>query len=629
MSEGEARGALQGRWLAGPLCIALVGAGMLSWTWGTWPNVLVDFGRELYVAWRLSEGQVLYRDIAYFNGPLSPYLNALWFELFGTSLRTLVLCNGVLLLALTSLLYSLLARVSDRLGATAGCLVFATVFAFNQVDAVGNDNYLTPYSHEVTHGLLLSLSALYGLSRYRGRPALWAPVCGLALGLVWLTKAEIFLAAALALGAGLALTWWLEQRPARATFAAAGSFAAAALLPPLSALALLRLAMPGREAVAGVLGSWKWVLKGELTGQHFYRATLGVLDLEANLSALGWWSAGYAVCILALLGLQRASGGMAPEGSRLARWLPPACGLASFAALGLLNLNWAEALRPLPIAMLLLLAVYCAGLARRNALGNSEVLRIALLVFALALLAKVILRVRLDQYGFALAMPAALILCVALVSWLPAIAGRYAASGAIMRAGALGAISAALLSLLWVTALRIDERTAAVGEGGDRFLAGFRAPAFNAALDEIERRFREDDSLVVLPEGVMLNYLARRLNPTGHINFMPPELIIFGEDRILEALRADPPDYVALTHKDTREYGFDLFGRGYGRKIFAWVTRNYRSVALFGSPPLQRGTEFGIRLMQRRSQPQSKKRNQKMDHRAFTPSHQSIFLPSS
>lgn len=28
-------------------------------TWGTWPDVLIDFGRELYVPWRLSLGERL------------------------------------------------------------------------------------------------------------------------------------------------------------------------------------------------------------------------------------------------------------------------------------------------------------------------------------------------------------------------------------------------------------------------------------------------------------------------------------------------------------------------------------------------------------------------------------------
>ena len=33
--------------------------GMLCWSWGTWPHPYVDFGRELYVPWRLGEGEVL------------------------------------------------------------------------------------------------------------------------------------------------------------------------------------------------------------------------------------------------------------------------------------------------------------------------------------------------------------------------------------------------------------------------------------------------------------------------------------------------------------------------------------------------------------------------------------------
>jgi len=45
------------RW-GGPFVIAIAAGAMLRWTWGTWPDVLVDFGRELYVAWRLAEGEV-------------------------------------------------------------------------------------------------------------------------------------------------------------------------------------------------------------------------------------------------------------------------------------------------------------------------------------------------------------------------------------------------------------------------------------------------------------------------------------------------------------------------------------------------------------------------------------------
>src|SRR5207244_2348842 len=79
--------------LLGPLVLLGLGAALFVWTRDTWPDVVVDFGRELYVPWRLSAGAVLYRDIAWFNGPFSAYANALLFRLAGPSLQVLVAVN--------------------------------------------------------------------------------------------------------------------------------------------------------------------------------------------------------------------------------------------------------------------------------------------------------------------------------------------------------------------------------------------------------------------------------------------------------------------------------------------------------------------------------------------------------
>src|SRR5580765_937542 len=102
------------KWL-GPLLGFAVALAMLLWTWGTWPDPLVDFGGELYVPWRLAEGDVLYRDVAYFTGPLSPYLNAALFRVFGTSLLALVLLNLLVLAGIAALLHRLLARIAGEL----------------------------------------------------------------------------------------------------------------------------------------------------------------------------------------------------------------------------------------------------------------------------------------------------------------------------------------------------------------------------------------------------------------------------------------------------------------------------------------------------------------------------------
>ena len=187
----------------GPLVVAVVAVAMLTWTWGRWLNLLVDFGGELYVAWRIAAGEVLYRDLAYFTGPLSPYVNALWFSWFGTGLWTLVVANLVLVGLLTALLYRLLAILGDRLSATVGCVVFLVAFAFSTIGD-GNYNFVCPYSHEALHGTLLALAALSSLGAWlRSGRSRWILCAGAMLGLCFLTKGEIFVALALALATGL------------------------------------------------------------------------------------------------------------------------------------------------------------------------------------------------------------------------------------------------------------------------------------------------------------------------------------------------------------------------------------------------------------------------------------------
>src|SRR5215475_14895252 len=104
------------RWI-GPTAILAGAAIMLAWTWGTWPDVLIDFGAQLYIPWQLTEGKVLYRDVTDFNGPLSPYFNAALFRVFGVGLWTLVFANLLILAGLVVLLRWMLRQIASALAA--------------------------------------------------------------------------------------------------------------------------------------------------------------------------------------------------------------------------------------------------------------------------------------------------------------------------------------------------------------------------------------------------------------------------------------------------------------------------------------------------------------------------------
>jgi len=572
-------------WKAALLLFA-VGSALGAWSWGKWPDALVDFGRELYVPWRLAAGEDLYADIAWFNGPLSAWFNALAFRAFGVGLATLVWLNLALLAITTWLAWQLLARASDAGAATLACLVFLGVFAFGQTFPLGNYNFVTPYSHELTHGLLLALLGVWCLARADGpRSLAWAAASGVALGLAFLTKPEVFVAAAAGSLAALATA----PLPSRAR--AAAVFLIGAALAPLLA---------GMCSRAAVLGAWPHVLDPELRAQTFYRFGMGLDDPTASVERMLRWAAFYAAALGVPLALGRWARGAAGRPAAVATFL-------AYAGLPLLargRIDWRHLAAPWPLFLAALVVLAALHVARAARGGASEprgaaATRLALAVLALALLGKMLLNARLEHYGFVLALPATLCLVVAAVRDFPDFLEQRGSRAGLVPAAVLGLIAAGVGHHLVETQRWYRLKTNPVGHGADAFLGAVRGRYAAEIVAEIERVARPDATLLVLPEGVMLNYLARRRNPTPYVNFMPPEMILFGEDAILESIRRAAPDFVALVHKDTSEYGARFFGRDYGERLARWVQQDYEEVRRVGAPPFV-DERFGIALLRRR-----------------------------
>src|ERR1700736_2257824 len=79
--------------IAGAAALAGAGAFFIATSWRKWPDPLIDFGQQLYNAWQLANGAVLYRDIGCLYGPLSEYFNAAVFRIFGPGLIIVVFAN--------------------------------------------------------------------------------------------------------------------------------------------------------------------------------------------------------------------------------------------------------------------------------------------------------------------------------------------------------------------------------------------------------------------------------------------------------------------------------------------------------------------------------------------------------
>jgi len=567
------------------LALGALGA-VLAWrSWATWPDVQVDFGRELYAAWQLSAGAVLYRDIAWFNGPLSAYWNALLFRLFGAGLATLVWANLALLGLFVALLFGLLRRAAGDAGAFVGCAVGLLVFAFGQYARIHNYNFVTPYSHEITHGVLLSLGALACLSVHArgGRPR-WLALAAALAGLVLLTKVEVALALCAAL---IAYTVWL-QRDRRGDARWLGLIA----LAPLCAFALLAGPLGAEEALRGVAAPWL-SLASPVSGLPLYREIAGLHAPGTALLIIAVVAAALAGLLGISVWVDRAV--QRPVPRRVA------AGLAFVAPLVLLwplGSDLRLALRPLPFVLLGLLAAlwWRRGSSDERAVGEDAALA-ALCVFALALLGKIVLGVQVAGYGFALAWPGAAFVVALAVGRLPSLVVRGGTeSWSSTRACVLALVVLFCAAHLVDGQRWLDANRTAVGSGADAFVADERGAVAAQALAILEREFEPGATLVVLPEGVMLNYLARRRSSVPYINFMPPELLLFDESEMVRALDRSPPDAVVLWHKDTAEYGVPLFGRDYGRALYGWVEEHTERVEVVVEVPLQRPRSLGLEV---------------------------------
>jgi hypothetical protein len=583
----------------GPLLLAVAFAYLTVWSWGRWPDPVVDFGRELYVPWQISQGRLLEVDLVTCYGPFSHLFNGACFRLFGASLQTLVAVNLVLLAGITAVLYAVVRQLSTRLAAGLCGLLFLVGFGFAHLMFMGNFNFVTPYSHEATHGFAFGVAGLFCFLRLAATNRLrWVAGLGGCTGLAFLTKPEMFIPIAGAAGVGMGL--WLWGRRFEGTkLRSVTTFVAAAAAPVALAAGYLWVRLPLYLALKATFGAWALVGNSRLTSNPFYLNSMG-LDYPALALRATAWVAAWAGMLLGpplVIACLMRDGGRRPRVAgavvggallilmvALDRWM-------AWAFAGCLMLTGLAVLGPWQAA---LLARHWAD-ARQRAWRMG---RVVVLLFAGLMLLKMILNNRFQQYGFVLGVMGTLVLVVALVDWIPAGLEARGRRGWVFRAAAATFVAVLTVGLMGISGNCMKAKKAVVGFGPDVFVADERGPAMQDMAAYVAGTTEPGQTLTVLPEGAMLNFLTRRRSAVPFIAYTPPDEAMFGEDRMFAALQAGRPDYVAVLSRWTDNFGPARFGIDYDTRISAWLRDHYSAVHLSGGMPFA-GSEFGILLLRR------------------------------
>jgi hypothetical protein len=353
---------------------------------------------------------------------------------------------------------------------------------------------------------------------------------------------------------------------------------------------------------------------------HFYRLIAGTLELKGSLTSMGQAIIYYD--LLAVFGLICAFLVAKLPRKSLQIIAASIIGLGFSAAITIHALN--EPYLWVYVVMSGLPIILCgaAGVLFHQIVANKnpEQARkrkplFLFALFSLGFISKIALNVHSFHYGFVLAMPASLVCIWVLMDAFPGFLDRkFPGTRRVPSVIGLAFIYGILVSHFNLSFFSYTQKQYAIGEKNDRiiswhprakntYISAFittheRGVVFKETLDELKKILKPADTLLVVPEGALFNYLLRHRNPTPYTSFLLGDLVMFDESQMVRNMKKTPPDYIVLADRDLQVYGYDEFGLDTGQQIMNWINQNYVIIRQFGKAPFQ-SNGFGTRILKR------------------------------
>jgi hypothetical protein len=536
-------------------------------SWNRWIEPYVDSGRELMVPWRVAQGERLYRDVAFYHGPLGPILAAGVDRLAGRSLAAqTLLCAAIALLHLEGL-----RRVAGLLASPIRAALAASL-AVALAAFLRPGGWLFPFSLDAS----IAVAALtWTLALSHGKTSVPRDrAAGICLALAFWARPELGV-----LGAGAAVLVargeprrWLRLAVWPSAGGAAG-YVAASWGIPFSTL---------------ISSGWLAVLKPPPAFQHVYRVYAGLDQPGLRLTEL-------ALVSIVLLGI----GALLAASAKAAGSTRAGSGAAATAVLLVLVAMAAISLRPPqeyeetlalipplvrivpPLVLALAVARGVRALARRSRGPLSEGPDAVLLVAALFGLRLLLAAGYAGPYNaYFLPLPA-LVASLALLC--------LADRATVYLGPALPRLTAAALAVFLLSRIasladlyRRREWGPVATPAGQVHLLEPVASATRLALADLTRRIRPRGTLVGFPEGGFFNYVLGKRTPLRQEQFFPGRLDTAAERLVAQRLEDQPPDVILLLNVHAVGEGARAFGKDYMVELAAVIERRFRVAAAFG-----------------------------------------------
>ena len=501
---------------------------------GHYANIMFDIGREVYYPQRILDGKVLYKDLFNIYGPFSYLFNALLYKIFTPHLNTLYFSGILCSFGIVSGIYLISKKfLSEFLSFALGLFTI-----ISGVCATHLFNYTLPYSYGMLYGTVAVIYSIWAYLKFREKNNQGFLYLSALLGGVAAANKYDFIMYGVVLFIAAIFT---KNKRIILNFITCYTF-----VPVLCGIILFLQGLGLNDVISAVADIKS--LAGSKTLKYFYT----IQGIYFSSKVLPVWFFNF---VQTALGFCIIAGGIKiTDKNKFIGYVIASIGLLAFIVFS----------QPAVFVFIAPLIILLSLMLFRNIKPRSELIFLIFSVLSVCIKCFwVMLPLNYGNYVLPLA------LCAFLIVLFTAADKKYE------KAFAIGIIAISINILLTSTdRLFLNDKISS--SRGSIHTFAQSADATNSLLAGLEQN--KVKSVVIYPEGLLVNFLTGIKSDDYYNSMLPLYIESIGENRFLNSLKEDAPEYIIINNQSTYEYGAEHVTEDYAFNFGRFLTDRYELI---------------------------------------------------
>jgi len=566
----------------------------LALYWGKFGDPVIDCGREAYIPFAMADlGKVLFKDIICIYGPVPYYLNAFIVKLFGANFNTCYLIGVMLSYLFLFGIYNLAKRF---LNANLACL-YGFIILFVCVLNPSISNFIFPYSYAIVYSLVFAVFHLIFLFKFIDSVSFRAPdykklcVSALFLALCLLSKLD-FIPCILPFLIILAV--YRKVLSPRVFAKICLSF-----LIPFFAVILILIFQ--HVTFQNLIFNFKMIsnMAHSPSLQYFYTVCTGYFfDFKKTFMFIPKFLLLSLIFIITgILGYFTFK----IKNTFLKISTVFIISIFFAAVLFVLNLvRYIFLYLPLLILTFFIIKIFIFGFKKfktpETRFSCSDVEIYSFILFSILFSLKTLFGLFHELYGtfyLPFVLLSFLIIILIIIKNHKPLAIEAIKTISIV----IIAVFALQNFLIFFTVKNTPLKT----PSGVIYMEKPLAASMDNAIKYLKADLKENDTVLVLPEGLIINFILKKESPFYNTSFTPLDFDAYGEEYLIENLSNSVPKYLLIFKRNYNDYGKNFICEDFGQKFCEKIDEIYDKNDILNDKSVETPSDsYLIRIFERK-----------------------------